>query len=64
MFPSCRRLPKIGHGNGPGGSSGDEVLKCLKIRSKRGRRRITGKERLFPSADTVRAMILKTRDDF
>ena len=43
MFPRCRRLPKIGHGDDPGGSdrdwSRDNSLEYIRMRKTRGRRR-------------------------
>lgn len=59
MFPRCKRLPKIGHGEGPGGSGGDlsedESFKSFRMRKTRsGRRRRKGKKtskKLVPSAN-------------
>ena len=57
LFPSWRMLPMIGHGYGPGGTSGDlngedKILKCLRRRKRRGRRSIGIKTRL-PSVPLV-----------
>jgi hypothetical protein len=48
----------IGHGYGPGGSSedlsGDKILKCLRMKKRRGgRRRSIGKKRMVPPSVAI-----------
>lgn len=50
-------MPKIGHGKGPGGIGGVDGFKCLRIRRKRGRRRITRKKRLLPSVAIINLVL-------